>query len=105
MSSPDRKEAAERAALRRRRKAVAAHDLGHLEVVRRPAGGRIEHRGRLVKILRTDGGGRDGAEGLHVLAAGVVEPVNGAARNAEGVPRPDVDPFASTVQVSTPSIP
>ena len=84
---------------------MAAHDLGHLEVVRRPAGGRIEHRGRLVKILRTDGGGRDGAEGLHVLAAGVVEPVNGAARNAEGVPRPDVDPFASTVQVSTPSIP
>ncbi len=49
--------------------------------------------GRLAEVLRTDGGRRDGAERLHVLAAVVVEPVNGAARNAEGLSRPDVDPL------------
>src|SRR5919108_339260 len=61
---------------------------------RRPAGGRVDHRGRLAEILRTDRGGRDGTEGLHVLTAVVVEPVNGAARNAEGLPWPDVNSFA-----------
>src|SRR4030095_14817860 len=36
------------------------------------------------------GGGAE-AERLHVLAAVVVESVNGAARNAERLSRPDVD--------------
>jgi len=48
----------------------------------------------IAEIPWTDRGWRDRAERLDVLAAVVVEPVNGAARNAEGLPRPDVDPFA-----------
>jgi hypothetical protein len=58
------------------------------------AGSDLDHRGRLAKILRPDRGGRDGTEGLHVLAADVVEPVNGAPRNAQGLPWPDVHPLA-----------
>src|SRR5829696_1761233 len=70
---------------------MAAHDVGHLDSVRRATGRRVDHVGSLAEILRTDRGWRDGAERLHVLAAVVVEPVNGAARNAERLPRPDVD--------------
>ncbi len=69
---------------------MAPHDFGHLDSVRRSAGGRVDHRGGLAEILGTDRGGRNGTEGLHVLAAVVVESVHGAAWNAESLPRPDV---------------
>ena len=48
---------------------MAAHDFGHLDPVGRPAGGLVDHCGRVAKILRPDGGGRDGAEDLRILAA------------------------------------
>jgi hypothetical protein len=51
---------------------VTAHDFGHLDAVRR----------------RTTGGGVDD---LCVLIAMVVEPMNGAAWNAQGLPGPDLD--------------
>src|SRR2546426_1846408 len=90
--SPGQSAALIRGALSRcRGEAMAAHDLGHLDSIRWPTGRRLRHLGNLAEILRTDRGGGDGAKCLHVLAAVVVEPVNGAARNAEGLPRPDVD--------------
>ena len=55
---------------------------------------RIKFFGRLAEILGTDRRRRDGAERPGVLSAMVVEAVNGAARNAEGLPRPDIDPCA-----------
>ena len=70
---------------------MAAHDFGHLDSVRRPTGRRADYLGSLAEIRWTYGGWRDHAECLHVLAAVVVEPVNGAARNAERLPRPDLD--------------
>src|SRR5207249_4092229 len=82
------------ALLRCRGEARPAHDVGHLDPVRWPTGCRPHQPGNLAEILRTDRGWCDGAERLDVLAAVVVEPVNGAARNAEGLPRPDLDPFA-----------
>src|SRR5258708_8387358 len=82
------------ALLRCRGEAMAAHDFGHLDSVRWPTGRRLHHLGCLAEILRTDRGWCDHAESLHVLAAVVVEAVNGAARNAEGLSRPDVDRFA-----------
>ena len=77
-----------------RREAVAAHDLRHLCPVRRTTGRRVDHLGSLAEILRTDRGWRDHAERLHVLASIVIEPVNGASRNAERLSRPDVDLFS-----------
>ena len=48
----------------------------------------------LAEILRTYRGWRDHAECLRVLASVVIEPVNGAPRNAKCLPRPDVDLFS-----------
>src|SRR5438093_3321022 len=73
---------------------MAAHDLGHLDSVRWSTGRHLHHLGDLAEVLWTDRGWRDGTKRLHVLASVVVEPVNGAARNAKGLPRPDVDRFA-----------
>src|SRR5262249_55216143 len=73
---------------------MAAHDFAHLDSVRWPTSRRLHNLGSLAEILRTDRGWRNGTEHLHISAAVVVEPVNGAARNAEGLPWPDVDPFA-----------
>ncbi len=78
---------------RSRREAVADHGLGQLRPVRRPAGRRVDHLGRLAEILRTDRGGCDDTQRLCVFAAVVVEPVNGAPWNAECLLRPDVDWF------------
>ena len=50
-----------------RGQSVATHDLGHLREVRRTTGRRVEHLGRLTKLLRSDRGRRDHAERLHVL--------------------------------------
>src|SRR5579859_322629 len=91
---PDWTTRASAARLLRRRQAMAPHDLGHLGSVRRATSGRVDHRGGLAEILWADRRGRDGTQGLHVLPAVVVESVNGAAWNAEGLPGPDVDPFA-----------
>src|SRR5262245_46488552 len=91
-SSPSLKHDGVPAQLRRGGEAMAAHDLGQLDPVRRSAGSRLNHRSGLAEILRTDRRGRDGTEGFHVLASMVVESVNRAARNAESLPWPDVDP-------------
>ncbi len=80
--------------LRRRGEAMPAHDVGHLDSVGRSEGGGVDHRGGLTKELGTDRGRRDGTQDPRVLAAMVVESVNRAARNAEGLPWPDVDPGA-----------
>src|SRR5690242_4709206 len=76
---------------RRRREAVASHDLGHPGAIGRPAGGRIDHLGSLAEILRTDRRGRDDAERRRVLASVVVEPVDGDAWKSEGMPGSDVE--------------
>ena len=73
---------------------MAAHDLRQFRPVRRPADRRVDHVGRLAEILRTDRGRRDHAERLRVPRAVVVEAVNGAARNAERLTRPDVNLFS-----------
>src|SRR5690242_4193546 len=73
---------------------MTTHDVGHFGPVRRAARRRVDDRGGLTKKRRTDRGGRDGAEDLHVLAAVVVESMNRASGNAERLSRPDVDPAA-----------
>ena len=73
---------------------MTAHDLRHPGAVRRPAGRCVDHLGGVAEILWPDRGRRDQAEHLHVLAAVVVEAVNGAARNAERLSRPDVEALA-----------
>src|SRR6516164_3005747 len=78
----------------RRGEAMAAHNFSHLDAVRRSAGGSVDHRGGLTEILWTDCGGRNDTEGRYVLAPVIVESVNRAARNAEGLPWPDVDAVA-----------
>src|SRR5262245_15310276 len=60
----------------------------------RRSGGGVDRFSRLAEELRTDRGGRDGAQSLHVLTALVVEAMNGAARDAEGLPGSDINPFA-----------
>lgn len=73
---------------------MTAHDLRHPCSIWRSVGRCVDHLGRLAEILWTDCGRRDYAERFRVLAAIVVEPVNGAARNAECLSRPDVDWFS-----------
>lgn len=88
-----------------RGKAVTAHDLGHLRAVGRTAGSRVDHLGTFAEVLRTDCSRCDYAKCLHLLPAVIGERVNSTTRNAECLPRTDLDWFPSTVQVSTPSIP
>jgi hypothetical protein len=61
---------------------VAAHNFDHLRSVRRPTGSRVDHLSSLAKILRAYRGWRDHAKRLCILASVVIEPVNGASRNA-----------------------
>src|SRR5205085_4888540 len=61
-----------------------------LDPVRRPASCCGDQLGSLAEILGTDRGWSDGTERLRVVAAVVVEPMNGAARNAEGLARTNV---------------
>src|SRR5271157_3357405 len=77
-----------------RREAVATHDLHHLCAVRWTTCRRVDHLGRLAEILRTYRSWRNYTERLHVLACLVIEPMNGAARNAERLSRPDIDLFS-----------
>src|SRR5215472_2783884 len=74
-----------------RRQPVAAHDFHHLCSVRRTTCRRVDHLGRFAKKLRTYRGWSNRADRLHILASIVIEPVNGSARNAERLPRPNVD--------------
>jgi len=53
---------------------------------------RVVFFGRLAEILRTDRGRCDHAQRLRIPVAVVVEPMNGAAENAECLTWPDVDP-------------
>ena len=69
---------------------MSAHDLRHLGSVRRTTSRRVDYFGGLTERLRTDRGWRDHAERLYVLASVVVEPVHGAARNAECLRQLDV---------------
>lgn len=46
-------------------------------------------------------GPRDHTERLHVLTSVIIKPVNGAARNAQRLPRPTLTCFPLTVQVNT----
>ena len=69
---------------------MAAHDLHHLRGIGRTPR-RLRH---FKKILRTDCSGCNDAQDFHVLGAVVVEPVNGAPRNAKRLSRPNVDQLA-----------
>src|ERR1700730_8872329 len=73
---------------------MAEHNLRHFQPVRRTTGRRVGHLGALAEKRGTDRGGRDYAEGLHLPASIVIEPVNGAARNAERLPGPNLDWFS-----------
>ena len=84
---------------------MAAHDSAILTRSGGPPAAALSTSAASRKYCGPMRGWRDGAEGLHVLAAVVVEPMNGAARNAEGLPGPTSIGLPSTVQVSTPSMP
>src|SRR5579862_2303778 len=73
---------------------MAAHDFGHLDSVRRTSGRCVDHFSRLPKILWTYGCWRDHAERLHVPRSVILEPVDGATRNAQRLARPHVDLFS-----------
>lgn len=70
---------------------VAPHDLRHPRSIRRASARRVDDLGRLTEERRTDRGWRYQTERFRVLLAGVVEPVHGAARDTERLPRSDVD--------------
>src|SRR4051812_43761652 len=70
---------------------MAAHDLAHLDPVRRPACGRLEQREGLAKILRTDRRRRNHAERLRVVTPEIVEPMDRTAGDAERLSRSDGD--------------
>jgi transposase len=57
------------------------------------AWGRVDHLGSLTEILRTYHGWRDHPERLHVLNSVAIESVNGASRNAQCLPQPDMNLF------------
>ncbi len=84
---------------------MATHNLYHLRAVRRTTGRRSDHLRRFAEVLRVDGRGRHGAEHLHVSRTVVIEPVNGAPRNAERLPRPHIDQLAVNGPGQTPSMP
>ena len=73
---------------------MTAHDFHQFGSVRRSAGCSIDDRNGFTEEPRTDRDWRDGAQDLRILGAMVVESVNRAAWNAEGLPWPDVDPGA-----------
>src|SRR5215470_4236017 len=70
---------------------MAAHDLRQLGSVRETTRGCVDYLGRFTEILRPDCSWRNHAECLYVLASVVIEAMNGPARNAECLPRPDID--------------
>src|SRR5262249_44666301 len=74
-----------------RREAMPAHDLRNVYSVRRTNSRCVDRFGSLAEILRANCRRCDYAKRLHVPASMVVEPVNGAARNAERLAGPDVD--------------
>jgi len=56
--------------------------------------GRIDHCRRLAKVGGPDGGRCDNAEGLGILGAKIVEPMNSPTGNTEGLPGPYGDRLA-----------
>src|SRR5437764_13327820 len=66
----------------RRRKTVAAHDFCHLGPVWWTTSCGVEHRESLAEILRTNRRWRKHAERLRLPASVVIEPMNGASRDA-----------------------
>ena len=70
---------------------MASHDLNQSCSVWRAAGSCIDRLGALAEILSTYRRWRDNAERLYILASIVIEPVNGASRNTQRLPRPDLD--------------
>src|SRR5436305_4031978 len=76
---------------RRRREPVPAHDLAELRWIGRTAATRRQHLMDLGEVVGThDPGGRDRQE-LRVLSASVLESVDGAPGDAEGIADTDLD--------------
>src|SRR6185503_13065180 len=73
---------------------MASQDFCHLCSIRRTTGCRVDHVSRFAEILRTDFGWRDHAKHLCVSASVIIEPVNRTARNAERLPRANIELFA-----------
>src|SRR5579862_1686365 len=73
---------------------MAVHDFRQFCSVWRTTRRRANHVGTLAEKLRAERGWRDYAECFHVPAAVVVKPMNGTTRNAECLPRPDVNLFS-----------
>ena len=80
---------------RGRREAVAAHDFHQFCSVRRASGRGVNYLGRFPKILWTYRCWCDQAQCLRVVDSVVIEPVNGAVRDAKRLSRLDVDLFPS----------
>ena len=78
---------------RGRGEAVAEHDFHQLCSVRRTIACRVDYPGRLAEELRTYRRWCDQAECPRVLDSIVIESVYRAPRNAQRLPRPDVDLF------------
>jgi DNA-binding MarR family transcriptional regulator len=70
---------------------MGTHDGDHLFGVRRAAGRSFGHLGNLAEIQGTYRRWSYHAQRLHIPAAVVVESVNGATRNAQRLPRANVD--------------
>src|SRR5690348_5309723 len=75
----------------RRRKAMTLHDFQHLCLVGWTASRSFQQGECFAEILWADCGRRDNAERLRIRIRVVIEAMNGAARNAERFPMPDID--------------
>ena len=78
----------------RRREAVSSHYFGHLYAVRRPASRRLDDLCSLAEILRTDRRWSNHAECPCIVDSIVIEPMNGATRNAYCLSRSDFELFS-----------
>src|SRR5215472_14180308 len=74
---------------------VAAHDFDQLCSVRRAIANRVDYLGGFAEILWTYRCWCDQAQCLRVVDSIVIEPVNGAVRDAKRLSRLDVDLFPS----------
>src|ERR1700688_2647362 len=73
---------------------MAVHDFRQLCSVWQSTRRCANHIGTLAEILRSERGWCDYAECLHVLAAVVIEPMNGTTRNAECLAWSDINLFS-----------
>src|SRR4051795_9065684 len=74
--------------------AVAAHDLADRGSVGRTAGRRVEHRGDLVEVARSEQAWRRDGEERRVLGGVVRERVHRAARDEDDLARMQLTLFA-----------